>query len=162
MEENNTPPKTPTGKVLGIPSHKYAQLCYMLILISPAFELVSSLLLLVGMYIGVGGIMSLIGLIGLAMAVTGWLVFSEEFGEIDLSHFKALSLLFVIFFVFNIIFFNATASFGIISPILQFLITAFEVAVLFAAFDVWRARQKATVESIKASFFGLKKYLPGQ
>ena len=158
MEEN----KTPTGKVLGIPTNKYAQICYMLILISAAFGLVTSLLALVGMYMGGGGIMSLIGLIGLAMAVTGWLVFSEEFGEVDLSHFKALSLLFVVFFVFNVIFFNATAGFGIIAPILQFVITAGEVAILFAAFDTWRSGQKATVESVKASFFGLKKYLPNK
>ena len=158
MEENNTP----TGKVLGIPTNKYAQICYMLILISAAFGLVTSLLALVGMYIGVGGIMSLMGLIGLALAVTGWLVFAEEFGEVDLSHFKALAALFVVFFVFNIIFFNAVAGYGILAPILQFVITAGEVAVLFAAYDVWRGGQKATVDSIKASFFGLKKYLPGK
>ncbi len=158
MNEN----KTPTGKVLGIPTNKYAKICYMLILISAAFGLVTSLLALVGMYIGVGAIMSLIGLIGLAMAITGWLVFGEEFGAVDISHFKALSILFVVFFVFNIIFFNATAGFGIIAPILQFLITAVEVAILFAAYDTWRNGQVATVQTIKASLFGLKKYLPGQ
>lgn len=158
MEEN----QTPTGKVLGIPTNKYAKICYMLILIPAAFGLVTSLLAMVGIYIGVGGIMSLMGLIGLAMAVTGWLVFAEEFGEVDLSHFKALSILFVVFFVFNIIFFNATAGFGLLAPILQFVITAAEVAILFAAFDVWRNGQNATVDSVKASFFGLTKYLPNK
>lgn len=157
MEEN----KTPTGKVLGIPTNKYAKLCYVLILVSAAFGLVSSLLMLVGMSIG-GGIISLVGLIGLALAVTGWLVFKEEFGAVDLSHFKALSAMFVVFFVFNVILFNATAGFGIVGPIIQFLITAVEVAILFAAFDVWRSGKKATVESIKTSFFGLKKYLPNK
>ena len=158
MEDNNTS----NNKVLGIPTNQYAKICYMLILVSVAIGLVGSLLGLVGIYIGLGGLTSLMGLIGLALAVTAWVAFTNDFGDIDISHFRFLAVLFIVFFVFNIIVFNAIAGMGIIAPIVAFLIQAVQAAVIFAAFDTWRSAQKATVDNVKASFFGLKKYLPNK
>ena len=147
------------NKVLGIPVHKYAKVCYVLILVSAGFAVLTSLLSLVGMYMGLGGVFGLLGLIGLALAITGWLAFSEDFGDLDLSHFKAIGILFVAFFIFNMIIFNAVAGFGVVGAILGFIITVGEFAVLFAAYKTWEAGQTATVDNVKKNLIALKNYI---
>jgi len=150
------------NKVLGIPVNKYAKVCYILILVSGVFGVLTSLLSLVGMYMGLGGLIGLLGLIGLALAITAWLAFSEDFGDVDLSHFKAIVIMFVAFFVFSIIIFNAVGPFGAVGSIISFLLGAAYLAVVFAAYQVWQKGQMATVDSIKAAVLELKNYIPNK
>ncbi|MEM8833939.1 MAG: hypothetical protein AAGB32_05305 [Pseudomonadota bacterium] len=147
------------NKVLGIPVNKYAKVCYVLILVSGAFGLLTSLIGLIGMYVGFGGVFGLLGLIGLALAITALLAFAEDFGDVDLSHFKAIAILFVGFFVFNMIIFNAIFAFGAVGSIITLIITAGELAILFAAYQTHQAGQMATVDNVKKNLIALKNYI---
>jgi hypothetical protein len=147
MEEN---------KVLGIPVHKYAKLCYILILVSAGFGILTSLLALIGMYVPGTGIFGLIGLIGLALVVTGWLAFTEKFSALDISHFRFLTFVFILFFVLYIIFFNALAGFGPVGAFIVFLIAAAQFAVFLAGFQAWKAGQEATVDNVKLQLKDLR------
>ena len=148
------------NKVIGIPVNKYAKLCYMLILVSSAFGVLTALLGLAGIYLGFGGLFSLMGLIGMALAVTGWLAFTEEFNEIDLSHFKFLSALFVVLFVLGIILFNGLGGMGFVAALVMLIYSTVQFAILFASYKTWEGGTKATIESVKASLLNLKQYIP--
>ena len=147
------------NKVLGIPVNKYAKVCYVLILVSSAFGVLTSLLGLVGMYVGFGGVFGLLGLIGLALAVTALLAFAEDFGDVDLSHFKAIAIIFVAFFVFSMIIFNAVLPFGIVGSIVIFLLGVGYLAIVYAAYQTYQAGQMATVDNVKKNLIALKNYI---
>ncbi|MEM6811951.1 MAG: hypothetical protein AAF549_05725 [Pseudomonadota bacterium] len=146
-------------KVIGIPVHKYTKVCYILILVSGAFGLFTSLLALMGMYPGFGGVFGVLGLVGFGLAVTGFLAFSEEFDDLDLSHFKLIIILFVVFFIFNMIFFNALGGFGAIGSIISLLISVAQFAILFAAYRGWQASQKGNFENLKTQLIELKSFV---
>ena len=152
-------PESTGGKVLGIPKAKYAKLCYVLILISAGFSVLTALLMLFGGALPFGGIFSLLGLIGVALMATGWLAFGEEFSALEISHFKFMSVLFVALIVFNIIFFNALLAFGAFGALLMFVITLIEFLIVFAAFRTYEKAMVANIHNVKETLIGFKNYL---
>jgi len=152
----NTAPENSNKSVLGIPVAKYAMICYVLILMSAGFGVVSSILALIGMTIPYGGIFVLMGFVGIALCVTGFVVFSEDFADVDMSHFKFLAAVYVAFFLLFVIFSNALAGFGAVGYILTLALVAFQFAVLFAGYRVWQSGYEATVATVKTQLISLK------
>lgn len=137
------------GTVLGIPADKYLKICYILVLLSSGFGILTGLVALTGSYVPGGGLIGLLGLIGIILAVLGWLVFSENFSALETSHFKFLSLLTAAVIVISI----ALVSFG---SFLIMLISAANFACLFVGFKIWQDGQEATKDNLINGFKTLK------
>ena len=146
-QENSAPnePNQPNDKVIGIPTDKYLKICYILVLLSSGFGILTSLLALTGAHIPGGGLIGLLGLVGIILAVLGWLVFSENFSALETSHFKFLSILTAAIIVISI----ALASFG---SFLIMLISAVNFVCLFVGYKTWQDGQEATKDNLISGF----------
>lgn len=144
------------NKVLGIEAAKYVKICYIMVLIASGYGVLTNLCGLAGIYLPGGLITGIIGLAGLALTVTGWLVYKEKFGPVDISHFKYLVIVLAAFFVIYVIFVNALAGFGVVGAFLITIISLIQFACLFVGFKTWRSGQEATQANLKASFRSIK------
>lgn len=150
MEEN---------KVLGIETTKYTKICYILILIASGFGVLSNLLGMFGAVMYGGLFIGLLGLIGLAMAAMGWVIFKDKFSSLDVSHFKFLIILFIAFFIFGMIFAILIMGMGSAGMFIMVLLAILQFSLLLAGFQIWRAGQEATknnlingLKNLKSSF----------
>ena len=143
------------NKVLGIEANKYAKIAYVLILISVVIGLLNGLAGLVGSYVPFGGVISILGLVGLVMAVLGLFVFQDNFNDLDQSHFKYIGLLFIAFFIIGIIFSNGLAGFGFVGALINLAISAAAFIFMFAGYRTHQAGTPATRASIEGDIRGM-------
>lgn len=145
------------NKVLSIiPVNQYLKICYVLVLISAGYGIFSSLLGIVTVYIPGGGLFGLLGIIGLVLALLGFLLFEEKFSTLENSHFKYLAILFVAFFITAVIFANALAGSLFLSSTFVLLISLAQFGCLFVGYRVWQAGQEASKENLMNEFENLK------
>lgn len=136
------------NRILGIEVSKYPKLCYILVLIASGFGLFANLLGLMNFYVGGSLITGLLGLIGIALAATAYVGFKDRFSNVDNSHFLFLIILFVAFLILVFIIGGIFENSGIIGAIILFLMSAFQFALIFAGFNLWRGGQAVTKENL--------------
>lgn len=141
----------PDNKVLGIPVEKYANLCYMLLLVSAGIGLLSNILGLVGVYIPGSGMVGLIGLVGLVLSLLGLFVFKDQFSKLDVSHFKYIGVLFVAFFVVGLVLITALGGFGVLGLLIILLLSIAQFVLYFAGFKNYKAGIEPTKDTIQAT-----------
>ena len=144
------------NKVLGIDVTKYVKICYLMVLIASGYGVLTNLCGLAGIYLPGGFITGIIGLAGLALTVTGWLVYKEKFSAVDISHFKYLVIILGAFFVIYVVFVNALAGFGVVGAFFITIISLIQFSLLFVGFRTWKVGQEATQTNLKASFRSIK------
>ena len=153
-QESAPPPPQGDNKVLGIPADKYLKVCYVLVLISSGVGVLTGLLGLVGAPVSGGGLIVLLGLVGIVLAVLGWLVFSEDFAAMEISHLKYLSILFAGFYVVSIVFGSIFS--GFLGYLMMTLIVIAQFICLLSGYKTWQGAQEATKDNLISGFNTLK------
>lgn len=91
------------NKVLGLEPAKYVKIAYILLLVSTGVGLLTSLMAMAGIFTGLGVVANLAGIIGLLMAVIGWVGFKDKFSALDINHQQYIVVLFVAFLLLGIV-----------------------------------------------------------
>jgi hypothetical protein len=136
------------NKVLGIEVSKYTNICYLLMLISGGFGLLTSLGGLGNVNIPGSSIIGLLGLAGLVLALLGLFAFKDKFSSLDLSHFKYVGVLLVIFIIIFVVLGSFLFNEGFVGALLVLLLSAAHFVLLFAGFRTYKAGIEASKDAI--------------
>ncbi|HEU4838482.1 MAG TPA: hypothetical protein VFS88_03620 [Micavibrio sp.] len=142
---------TSGDKILGIvPKEKYVHFTYMFLLVSAAGGVFFSLLGIVGIepVSATYGLIAL-GLLSLGLAVVGLTKHKADFSVTDHAHFKYIALLFIVFFVINIV----GGAFYAIAYALGYLVTAIigaaQAVLVWTGYNSWQGGRVVTKGNIR-------------
>ncbi len=124
--------------VLGLAPAKYVKITYILLLVSAGVGALLSLLALVGFISLLGAIGSLAGLVGLIMAVVGWAAYKDSFSSLEIKHLQYVVLVFLGFFIVNVIISSLFMMTLTLSFLLSALLNAAALVLLFTGFNSWQ------------------------
>lgn len=137
------------NKVLGLEPAKYVKIAYILLLVSSAIGVLTSLMALVGIFTVLGGIASLAGIIGLLMAVIGWAGFKDSFSGLGLNHLKYIVILFLAFLVIGII----VGAIFLMSPVALYgaslVMGAIQLVLVYTGYNSWGRGRSITKDNLK-------------
>jgi hypothetical protein len=138
-------------KILGIvPKEKYMNFAYMFLLISAAGGVFFSLLGIVGLEpVSAPYALIVLGFLSLCLAIVGLTKHKADFSAIDHAHFKYIALMFLVFFVINIV----GGAFYAIAYALGYLVTALIAAVqtvlVWTGYNSWQGGRVVTKENFR-------------
>jgi hypothetical membrane protein len=138
-------------KVLGLDASKYTNICYMLIIISSIYGVLSNLLAFVKVILPLGAVFGLMGLAGIILALIGLFAFKEKFQPLDLAHFKYMGLIFVVFFAIAVILGMVIGYAGAVAVAIVLILSVIQFALIFAGYKNYKAGIAPTQESIKTT-----------
>ncbi len=133
-----------------IPKNKYVEITYWMLLVSTGGGLLLTLLALAGFPVGLGNLLSVIGFLGLLMAVLGIFVFKEEFSALDQAHLKYLGVLFIIFFVLGLFLGAALAIVMFLMLIVMLSVSAIQFLLFFTGYNSWKHGRTITKDNLKS------------
>ncbi len=142
---------TSDGKILGfIPKDQYLKIDYYLLLASGVVGLLSSVLGILGIILGLGGLSTLTGVLALLMSLGGYFLFREEFSELEQNHFAYICLLFLTGFIAGII----IAAFAILGLLvvwlLSILVSIGMLALTFTGYNSWAHGRMMSKDNLKS------------
>lgn len=143
-------------KVIGLPKDKYVKVTYILLLVSSAIGILNSLLAWAAGITILGSISGLAGLAGLILALLGFFVFKSEFNEQQISHFKYMGALFLIFFVLGMVVGMILGGLGIVTFLLMVILSIASLACMYAGFKLNEKNETATKDAAIAELKSLK------
>ena len=143
-------------KIFGIPQNQFVKICYLLVLASSGFAVLSNFVGLAGIFMPGGVLFAILGLGGLALTLIGWQAYSSKFSANDNTHFKYLAILFAAFFVIYFILSNALGWFGFIGALIALLIPIAQFACLYTGLSLWKAGKEANKENLMSEFEAIK------
>lgn len=138
------------GNVLGLEPNKYVKINYLILLTAAVLGVISSLLWALTIPTGLGGIMNLLSVLGLIMAVVGWLAFKEKFNALELNHLKYICVLFLAFFVVGLILGAALFAAPMGMSVILLIVGAAQVLLLFTGYNSYQHGRTITKDSVQS------------
>lgn len=143
-------------KVIGIPKDKYVKVTYLLLIASSVIGILNSLLVFAVGITLFSTLSSLAGLGGLILALLGFFVFKSQFNEQQISHFKYMGALFLIFFVLGMVVGLVFASVGALLFLAMVILSIASLACMYAGFKLNEKNETATKDAAIAELKSLK------
>jgi hypothetical protein len=132
-----------------IPKSKYALITYALLLIAAAGGLITTLLGLAGIYLPLGGILGVAGIVGLIMALCGAFIFNKDLPELDRSHMLYVSIVFAVLYILGMVLGKMLGGSLTLTLLVALLIAGAEFVLLFTGFNSWKHGRAMTRNNIK-------------
>ena len=142
-------------KIIAIPKDKYVKVTYLLLIVSSGLGILNSLLAWLAGITLLGSIGGLAGLAGLVLAILGFFVFKDKFNEQQISHFKNMGALLLIFYVAGIVVGAVLGGLGIITYLIMILLSIASLACMFAGFKLNEKNAVATKDAAIAQLKSL-------
>jgi len=143
-------------KIIGIPKSKYIKFTYLALILSSALGIVSTLLIIL---IGLGILSSVAGLLGLAgvvLALLGFFAFNSKFTQEELSHFKYMAVLYVIFFVVGIVVGAVLGDLGLVTTLIIILVNVASLICMYAGYRLNEKNVAASKQTVIGELKSLK------
>ena len=136
------------GKVLGIlPVGQYTKITYILLLISSGVALISTFLAVVGIYLGLGLIGGVCGILALLFAVLGIALLATDLTSLDKNHLTYICVLFVAFYLLSFLF---AAIGGLLALLLSLFFAVIQFGLVFTGFNSWSKGRMLSAQNIKS------------
>lgn len=137
------------SKVLGLEAPKYIKVAYILLLISSGVGVLTSLLALAGIFTALNPLASLLGIIGLLMAVIGWAAFKDKFSALEFAHLKYIVVLFLAFLLLGLV----IGAVLLMTPMglysVSILLGLVQFALIFTGFNSWQHGRTVTKNNVQ-------------
>jgi hypothetical protein len=131
-----------------IPKSKYALIAYALVLIAAAGGLITTLLAMAGIYLPLGRILSICGIVGLIMALLGAFLFNKDLPELDRSHMLYISIVFAALYIIGMVLGNMLSGSIMLALLIALFIAGAEFVLLFTGFNSWKHGRAMTKDNI--------------
>lgn len=139
----------PDTTVMGLEPTKYVKIVYILLLVSSGIGVLTSVLALAGIFTALNPLITLVGIIGLIMAVIGWAAFKEKFATLELDHLKYIILLFLVFLVVGIVVGAVLLMSAMLLYAVSVLLGIVQVGLLFTGFNSWQHGRTITKDNLQ-------------
>lgn len=139
-------------KIMGIvPKERYMYFTYMFLLISAAGNALFSVFGLIGLTLeSAGYAVMVLGLMACIMAVVGLTKHKDDFSPLDHAHFKYIAILFVAFFVINIVFGGVYAIAYFLGYLCTIVLGLAQAVLVWTGFNAWQGGRVITKENFKS------------
>jgi hypothetical protein len=131
-----------------IPKSKYAFITYMLLLVAAAGGLILTVLGLAGIYLPLGRIVSLAGVVGLIMALLGAFLFNKDLPELDRSHMLYVSIVFAVLYIAGMVLGKMLGGSLTLALLVALLIVGAEFVLIFTGYNSWKHGRAMTKDNI--------------
>lgn len=140
-----------TDKIMGIvPKERYMYFAYMFLLISGAGNALYSLLAIVGLRLeSAGYAVMVLGLLAAILAGIGLTKHKDDFTAHDHAHFKFIIVVFVVFFVINVVGGAAYAIAYILGYLVTAVIGAAQAVLTWTGYNAWQDGRVITKDNIR-------------
>ncbi len=142
--------ETTGDKIMGfVPKRSYVKITYLLLLTSTGGSLLLALFGMLGIFLPLGIVFTLVGLVALILALLGVFVFKRKFTPLDQAHLVYLAILFGVFFVVGLIVAASLfSSIGMLS-LFSICIGAIQLIMFYTGFNSWIHGRTITKDNIK-------------
>ena len=131
-----------------IPKSKYLQIAYWLLLIAAIGGPILTLLLMLGVYIPLGALVTLCGLASLVMALAGYFLFKQEFSALEQNHLLYMAIIYGVFFVITLV---LSQSYYVAGINVVFMLVGLAYALMaWTGFNSWKHGRTITKDNIKS------------
>ncbi len=139
-------------KIMGIvPKARYVYFAYMFLLVSAAGNALYALLGAIGINFASAGYATMVlGLLSLILAVIGLTKHKGDFRDIDHAHFKFMGIVFVAFFVINIVFGGVYALSYTLGYLCTTVLGAAEAILVWTGYNAWQGGRTLTKDNLKS------------